>query len=257
MKKQTSNHTTSTIRSTIIVGLCLLLSSCYTQRDKRFWQDSPSLPQYEIADYQPYKISINDELLFRVITTDSKFVNVIGVGNTNTQNIISYRVYPDGTIDIPFVEPIKVAGLTTEQAARAIERKLLELIPDAEVKLMLRNKNYTVIGDAGKGIFPIYKERLNIYQALAQSGDIMLSGDRKHIKIIREREGKPEILEFDIRPSSVIDSKYYYVLPNDIIYVQREGASFYKTDGYSSLIGLLTSSVSFFTTIYYYTKFNK
>lgn len=253
--------TSSTINLTkfsiFVVSICLL-TSCYTQRDKRFWQDSPTLPQYEIVKYQPYKININDELFFRVITTDKKFVNIIGVGNNSTQNVISYRVYPDGTIDIPFVESIKVAGLSIEEASRVIEKKLLEIIPDAEVKLTLKNKNYTVIGDAGKGIFPVYKDRLNIYQALAQSGEIMLSGDRRHIKIIRETYGKqPKILEFDIRSNSVIDSEYYYIFPNDIIYVQREKASFYKADGYSALIGLLTSSVSFFTNIYYYTKYNK
>ena len=82
-------------------------------------------------------------------------------------------------------------------------------------------------------------------------------GDRKHVKIIRETEGKPEIMEFDIRPNSVIKSKYYYIYPNDIIYVQKDPASFYKANSYGSFIGLISSSISLFTTVFYFTELNK
>ena len=127
-------------------------------------------------------------------------------------------------------------------------------ITDAEVKLALGNKTFTVIGDIGSGVFNVYKEKLTIFQALAMSGDLALSGDRKHVRIIRETNGKPEILEFDIRPNSLIESKYYYVYPNDVIYVQRSKGSFYKMNTYSSFIGLITSSLSLLITVLYYIK---
>ncbi len=244
------------LKPLFLLAIILTLNSCYTQKDKRFLQTSSSLPEYDYSDYKEYKIAVNDELIFRIITEDDEFVNLIGVGNVSGSNVISYRVYPDGTIDVPFLENIKVEGKTMTEAALIIENKFKEIISkDVQVKLTLRNKVYTVLGDAGKGIFPIYKDRLNIYQALAQSGKIALSGDRKHIKIVRERNGKPEILEFDIRPQSVIESKYYYIYPNDIIYVQTESSSFYKTNSYSGLIGLITSSIALFSTVYYYTKY--
>lgn len=237
---------------------CLLLSSCYTQRDKSLLQEAKSLPRYEAKPYEAYKIQVNDELLFRIVSTDEDFVKMIDLGgNISQQNAISYRVYPDGTIDLPFINSIRVADFTIEQATDEIQKKFVQLIPDAEVKLTLANKSYTIIGEAGNGVFPIYKEKITIYQALAQSGEIALSGDRKHVKIIRERNGKPEILEFDIRSKSVIDSKYYYIYPNDIIYVQKESSSFYKSNNYSVLLSLITSSISLFTTVFYYTKFSK
>jgi polysaccharide export outer membrane protein len=218
-------------------------------------QDSKNLPQYKTINYEDYKIQVNDELLLRVISTDDEFIKMIDAGsNVNQQNMISYRVYPDGTIDLPFIDSVKVANSTVSEAAIRIQDRFRQIVPDAEVKLTLANKSYTVIGEAGNGIFPIYKDRLTIYQALAQSGEIALSGDRKHVKIIREKDGKPEILEFDIRPKSVIDSKYYYVYPNDIIYVQKENASFYKSNNYGTFIGIITSSISLFTTVLYYTK---
>jgi polysaccharide export outer membrane protein len=72
------------------------------------------------------------------------------------------------------------------------------------------------MGDANSGIYNIYKERMTIFQALAMSGDLLNSGDRRHVRIIRPKgNGEPEVLEFDIRTNTIIDSKYYYVYPND------------------------------------------
>lgn len=240
----------------VLLTSILFLSSCYTQRDKSFMQESKSFPQYEKIKYEEYKIQVNDELLFRVSSTDEDFVKLIDVGSGSSQQGISYRVYPDGTIDLPFIDSIKVAGMTVANAADAIQRRFRTIVSDAEVKLTISNKSYTVIGEVGTGVFPIYKEKLTIYQALAQSGQIALSGDRKHVKIIREMNGQPEIMEFDIRPKSIIDSRYYYIYPNDIIYVQRESSSFYKTNNYGALLGLITSSISLFTTVFYFTKLN-
>ncbi len=241
----------------VAIAFTMLLSSCYTQKDKRLLQTSRSLPTYTEADFETYKIEVNDELIFRLISTDEDFINLIDAGGSARQRVISYRVYPDGTIDLPFIDSIHVAGMTLLDATEKIQKRFQRLVIDAEVKLALANKSYTVIGEAGTGVFPVYKEQLNIYQALAQSGEIALSGDRKHIKIIREIDGIPEILEFDIRPNSVIKSKYFYIYPNDIIYVQKDPASFYKSNTYGSFIGLISSSISLFTTVYYFTLINK
>ena len=98
---------------------------------------------------------------------------------------------------------------------------------------------------------------MNIFQALAMTGDVMNSGDRRHIRIIRPRDGgqEPEILEFDMRTNSIIDSKYYYVYPNDVIYVARTKDSFYKVPNYSGFIGLITSSVALLTTVLNYVAY--
>ncbi len=232
-------------------------SSCYTQKDKTLLQKSRSLPSYQEVSFNDYKIEVNDELIFRITSTDDDFIKLIEAGGASQQQIISYRVYPDGTVDLPYIDSIRIAGKTLTDAATAIQGRFRQLVSDAEVKLTLANKSYTVIGEAGTGVFPVYKEQLNIYQALAQSGEIALSGDRKHVKIIRETDGKPEIMEFDIRPNSVIKSKYYYIYPNDIIYVQKDPASFYKANSYGSFIGLISSSISLFTTVFYFTELNK
>ncbi len=232
------------------------LSSCYNYRNMRLLQENNrSLPKYTPTTYSDYKIQVNDEIIYRLITTDETISKLISPQNSSSsQNQISYRVYTDGTIDIPFISSIHVEGLTLTEAALAIEKKFKEILPDAVVKLSLANKTFTIFGDAGSGIYPIYKDRLTIFQALAMSGDFNEASDRKHVRIIRNSEKGTQILEFDIRPKSLIDSKYYYIYPNDIIYVQREFSSFYKVNSYFSLLNVVSVSLSLLFSVLTYTK---
>jgi polysaccharide export outer membrane protein len=232
------------------------MSSCYSHRAIGYLQEPSKhngIPSYDSVPYQPYRIRVNDEIIYRLITLDETMSKMLGStsGVSATQYANSYRVYSDGTIDLPFLQPLKVAGLTEAEAQDALRDAFREIIPDADVKLALYNKQFSVIGDANAGQYYIYKEKMNIFQALAMTGDVMNSGDRRHIRIIRPRDGgqEPEILEFDIRTNTIIDSKYYYIYPNDVIYVARTRDSFYKVPTYAGFLGLITSSVALLTTV--------
>ena len=249
------------IKVFLILILTLSLSSCYNYKNLRFLQDdNKTIPVYEKSKYADYRIQVNDEIIYRLITSDETISKLISPqssqssGGNSSQNVISYTVHIDGTIDLPFVSKIKVKGLTMTEAAKSIENRLKEIIPDAMVKISLANKVFTIFGDAGSGIFPIYKEKLTIFQALAMSGDLNEGSDYRHIRIIRETEKGTRILEFDIRSKSIIDSKYYYIYPNDIIYVQREFSSFYKVNSYSGLLGVISFSLSLLFAVLNYTK---
>ncbi len=233
----------------------MLLTSCYSNRAVGLLQDRNNLPQYEKAEYEPYRLRINDEIIYRLITMDETIAKVMTQGvSTTTNDANSYRIYSDGTIDLPFLQPIHIAGLTIEEAQQVVQNTFREIIPDAEIKLTLYNKTFTIIGDINSGTYQIYKEKLSIYQALAMSGDLMNAGDRKHVRIIRPREGaEPEVLEFDIRTNTLVDSKYYYIYPNDVIYVARSKGSFYKVASYSGFLGLITSSLSLLVSVLNYT----
>lgn len=239
-----------------MILLLFTLSSCYNFQKLRLLQDNNrTLPVYNKSDYKDYKIQINDELIYRLITSDETISKIIASPSSSSgQNQISYRVYTDGTIDLPFISHISVVGLTLEEASTVIENSFKKLIPDAVIKLSLSNKTFTIFGDAGSGIFPIYKEKLTIFQALSMSGDFSETSDRKHVRIIRESEKGTQIMDFDIRPKSIIDSKYYYIYPNDIIYVQRDFSSFYKVNNYATLLSVVNFSLSLLFGVLNYKK---
>ena len=246
----------------LLAFVAVSLSSCYSHRVIGYLQEPTKqnkLPVYDSVAYEPYRIRVNDEIIYRLITMDETMSKMLGTNNISysSQYANSYRVHEDGTIDLPFLPPVKVVGLTEVEAQETLRAAFREIIPDADVKVALYNKYFSVVGDARAGQFYIYKEKMNIFQALAMTGDVMNSGDRRHIRIIRPRDGgqEPEILEFDMRTNSIIDSKYYYIYPNDVIYVARTKNSFYTVQNYSGFIGLITSSVALLTTVLNYVAY--
>lgn len=241
----------------IYILIIFTLTSCYNYQSIGLLQDNNIfLPKYEKEEFSEYKLKVNDEIIYRLMTSDETISKLITADMaTNSSFVNSYRIHPDGTIDLPFLKNIPVAGLTVIEAAKVVEDRFKELIPDANIKLTIANKTFTVIGEAANGVFPIYKEKLTIFQALSMSGLLAYTGDPKHVRILRETDKGTEVLQFDIRPKSIIDSKYYYIYPNDIIYIQTEPASFYKVANYSAFIGTITTSLSFLVTVLYYSKF--
>jgi len=239
----------------LLVSAVLMLTGCYSNKQIGLLQNRDGIPTYDSVPYEPYRLHINDEIVYRLISMDQTISKAIGADQqmSNTQYATSYRIHSDGTVDIPFLPPIRLEGLTEKEAQDTLQAAFRQIIPDADIKLALYNKNFTVLGDLGSGQYKIYKERMTIFQALAMTGDVNQKGDRKHVRIVRPNGNEPpEVLEFDIRSESIIDSKYYYIYPNDLIYVSREPGAFYKVPSYSGFIALITSSVSLLISVLNY-----
>jgi len=240
----------------VLIAVLMTLTGCYSHKAVGLLQDRKNLPHYDSAAYVPYRLQVNDEIIYRVITMDETLAKTILANNNNsgnTQYANSYRIYSDGTVDLPFMDPIRLEGLTELEAQDTVKKYMRELIPDADVKLAMYNKNFTVLGDISSGVRYIYKDRMTIFQALAMTGDLMNSGDRRHVRIIRPHgNDAPEVLEFDIRTNTLINSEYYYIYPNDLIYVSREPASFFKQETFFAAWGLLVSTLNLLITVLNY-----
>lgn len=208
------------------------------------------MPTYEQGSYQLYKLRVNDELMIRVITTDKVLSDLFPSSSGSSANQVSYRVFEDGMVEFPFLEPVKLEGLTLEEAEQLVTEKMRSFVSDIQVRLALSTNTFCVIGAAGRGYFPIYKERLTIFQALALSGGISEGGDYSKVKIIRETDEGTKIISFDIRSKSIIDSEFYYVYPNDIIYVDVSKKKFWAINSYARFLGVITSSITLLLTVW-------
>lgn len=232
----------------------MLLSSCYPIRRVGLLQDREGLPEYEKDEYEQYHLQKNDELELRVISMNPEVVLLFQQRSSSylstTSSSLTYRIYEDGTIDVPFLSKVHVAGLTLQQAEQKIDEALAGFSDDIMVKLALSTGTFCVIGDAGRGYFPIYKDRLTIYQALALCGGISPSADYGKVKILRRSDEGTKIIEFDIRPDSLVDSEYYYVYPNDVIYFDFSKRRFWAIDSYSGFLSIISSSLSMLVSVW-------
>ncbi|MFB6317411.1 polysaccharide biosynthesis/export family protein [Saccharicrinis sp. FJH54] len=249
----------------LLLFAMLSVTSCVTKKQITYLQSpTKKIPSYE--DYKPenYKVEPGDELYINVeplmeeeqgfLSTSRQIAGGSMVGRT--LSLLSYLVYDDGTIDFPYVGTIKVEGLTT----REIRQKIMDVLDDylmeqAKVTVKLVNRYISIIGDVkSPGRYEIYEEQLNIFQAIAMSGDVATYGNRAQIKIIRKVGDETVIKEFDLRSEDIIGSEYYYVVPNDVIYVEKMQGQFFRFDNFGNLFSTITSSLSFLILVLSYTN---
>ncbi len=233
----------------LLVLLCLwLFSSCVTNRTTRYLQDvEHNYPKVE--HYPEYTIQPNDELNIQIFSSNPEALKpFLGSSQGTIANQrFGYIVETDSTITLPFVSQIKVGGLTLDEAGAEVQSRLQAFVTDTfAVRVLLSNKVFYMLGEGGRGSFPVYKDRMTIFEALAAGGEPNISANRKKIKIMRNTAEGMKIMEFDLRSKDILDSEYYYILPNDIIYAERGKRSFYyQITSFSAFMGAITSTASF------------
>ena len=239
MTKQNSWKYHLTVKAVIVIALGgLLLNGCVTSKKTTYlqlYEESKYSSLYEPPE--DYKIQMGDNIYLNVRTPDparSSMFNAMGEGvmgfDEATAQIYSYAVQIDGTVELPYIGEVDVAGKTLDEAKEIIKAELSEYVNDATITVKLVNNNVTVLGEVTTpGVYPLQKERLNIFQALALAGDIDDYGDRYKVNIIRKSpEGEGTIVkEFDLTDRNIIDTEFYYIQPNDVIYVKPIKGKFF------------------------------
>lgn len=219
-----------------ILILCVVVASCVPHKNIVYLQNKEmaiDTMQIVIEKQKPYRIQINDILSVRVKALDQETVQILNpIGEENLNADGAERAYFDGfTVDlhgnirIPTLGYINVLGFTTEEIQKMIEAKLLaeqyKKTANIFVTVKLTGLRYTVYGEVSlPGTKVLYQERATIYEALANVGDITDYGNRQDVLIIRQYPQGQKIHHIDLTDRKVMQSDYYYIQPNDNIYVK-------------------------------------
>jgi polysaccharide export outer membrane protein len=131
-----------------------------------------------------------------------------------------------------------------------MEEHLKELLSHFSVDVWLANRSFSIIGDGRSQRIQIPSEKLTIFQALALSGDMSLFSDRSKIKLVRQTEAGTIVKSFDLRPKSIINSEFYYIQPNDVLYVQHTFAKYFGIEHFTTAISATLGTVSFAIIMY-------
>jgi polysaccharide biosynthesis/export protein len=214
--------------------ILLFLTSCVPYKDTIYLNKNKSNNAIEVnaEAYKPYRIQSADILNVTISALDEKMVAVFNksknVGlNASEQSAYfeGYQVDDKGEIKIPVLGNVKVVDLTVDEIAKLIENKLLQDYFTKQANLLVNVKlagiRYTTNGEiAGKGTKVVYQDRLTILEAIANAGDILDTGDKTDVTIMRKTPVGFETYVLDLTDARVINSPYFYVKPNDYIYVK-------------------------------------
>lgn len=170
----------------------------------------------------------------------------------------NYLVGTDGTIIFPIIGKLHVEGMTKNELAAQIKTKIYPRYIKEEPIVSIRFVNYSisVLGEVVRpNTYQVNNEKISIFEALATAGDLTIYGRRDNVLLIRQNNNGRETIRLDLRDKNLINSPYYYLQQNDVIYVQpndpkSRSSQLSTAETLSvSLIGTLISLTSLIVTI--------
>ena len=163
----------------------------------------------------------------------------------------TYIVDVNGDIQFPVLGKLHVAGLSTQELTKKLEKLISKDVQDPIVRVQLVNFRINVLGEVHKpGAISVKKERYSILDALADAGDLTEYGERSNVMLIREVNGKRLYQRLNLNSSAVLTSPYFYLQQNDVVYVEpneirRENAKYNQNNSYKiSVVSTIVSACS-------------
>lgn len=250
----------------ILLLVSSLFVSCIPIKDLVYLQDKGSSGEQSTVaavESKPYRVQVNDVLSVTIKAIDPKLVSIFnkteGTSTAKSETGLyfdGFTVDDHGNIRMPILGELNVIGYTLEEVRTTIEKKLLEEYFKSEANIFVTVKlagfKYTINGEVGStGTKTLYQEHVNIMEAIANSGDITTVGNRKAVTVIRQTPTGVQMHDLDLTDVNVMKSPYYYLQPNDYIYVKPLRQKTWGTGqtGIQS-IGTIITLLSLATTVY-------
>ena len=260
------------IKYVFIALVGFLLCSCVTARKVNYMQKPDrQIPTYaDTLSYEDYELRIGDRLYVYVYSLDEKIMQMYNAGGSNSSQIrqqmsngsiggsydlYTYLIDDEGYIDFPTIGKLFVQGKTTREVKAMLEQELSKLLQEIpgyatiSVEVNIVNRSFSIIG-AQSGRYMINKEKMTIFEALALAGDLGEFNSRKEVKLVREKNGVTTIKTFDARSEDIINSEFYYIEPNDIIYIRQIPGYSFGINHVTTVIGVTAATISFGVFVY-------
>ena len=242
--------------------LVYMLTSCVTSRDTNLLQNiEQNYPKVKPENYQLipgdqlsiviYAIDKETQSQFSGFAPRYAFAGQNNATQTSSDVARQYdntnyngtpiNIYADGTINFPYLGKLYVQGMTIFEVRKLMSDKLEAFAEGTTADVNLSNRYFSVLGEAGAQRYYMTNTTMTIYEALATSNSISDYGNRAKVSIIRQTEDGSILRTFDLRSKDVIDSEYYYIQPNDVIYFPQMKKRFFGgTDSFAGTISLVS-----------------
>jgi polysaccharide export outer membrane protein len=215
-----------------LIFISLIFGSCLNAQRISYFNEAKEAVYAGDLEQQDALIQKNDILDISITSLNADASAVFnttngGVGyrnsGANTMQYGGYLVNENGFIQLPMLGNIKAVSKSKSELRDFISTMIVErkLLIDPIVTIRHLNFEVTVIGEVAKpSVIAVPSEKISLVKALGLAGDITIYGKKDNILLIREADGKKTIKRINLNAASFLNSPYYYLRPNDIIYVE-------------------------------------
>lgn len=218
----------------ITVFFAVLFASCVPQKKMLYLKEAEMAAENLSKEYVndrsvDYKLQPGDNLYIRFINTidERSAASLTGESSSRYYSseaaiyLQSYTLDEEGRIELPLIGKIELKNLTIDQAKDKMQLELDKYINQTTVIVKLSNFNLTLLGEVTRpGNYKIYQTQINLFEAVAMAGNMTNFAKKDEVKIIRQTDNGSEIITVDMGKADILSSPYYYLKPNDIVYVE-------------------------------------
>ncbi len=232
------------VRLLIILSFIIFFSSCSSTKKYTYFQNIPNdttLTNLVSKDFEP-KIQKGDFLGITVASLSPENTLIYNAPQNAQGSLQGYLV--DGNGDIQFIKlgTLHVAGMTRKGLKDTLEKDLTPYLAQSVVAVGFLNRHITMMGGVSPQILPMPNDNMTILDALAASGDIGTKGKTDNVLVIREKGNSKEFKRLNLTSDSVFYSPYFYLQPNDVIYVEPRKE---KVDNTYRTFSFIMTGISF------------
>lgn len=197
-----------------------------------YYQNVANINNKELTNSYEIKIQPDDLLSINITCDDLEISKPFNINNNSSnqqsggagqsqQNGSIYLVDVNGFVNFPVLGSLKIGGLTRTELMKMFTDKVSEYIKNPLIIITIRNYKVTVQGEVGApGIYTFDTERFTLVDALIKAGDLKIQAKRNNILIIRQTDGIVTYNKVDITKTDFINSPFYYLRQNDMVYVE-------------------------------------
>ena len=243
----------------IISVVGILFVSCMTPKSINYLQrPSELIPDYpDTVGFKEYRLQKGDYINIRLYSLNEADLSLYNC-NTSAATASSdlsadnpigrlclFIVDNEGNIDYPYIGQIAVVGKTLREVKFELEEIFNKNIAKyISVDIALANRSFSIIGEGVSKRIAMPHDKITIFQALAMAGDLSEFADRSVVKLVRLTERGTIVKKFDLRTEKIIDSEYYYIHPNDVLYIQPSGIKNVGIKHVSTMLSMAISTAS-------------
>ena len=218
------------------VVLTMMFASCVPQKKMLYLKDAEMAAANISKEYVNdrsvnYKLQPGDNLFIRVLNTVDERTAASLSGDYTSRNVQltsdasiylqSYTLDEEGCIEMPLTGKIQLKNLTVDEARARLQNELDKYVNQTTLIVKLSNFNLTVLGEVTRpGMYKIYQSQINLFEAISMAGNMTNFAKNNEVKIIRQTDNGSEVVTVDMGQADILSSPYYYLKPNDIIYVE-------------------------------------
>ena len=206
-----------------------------------------------------YKLQPGDNLYIRFLNTIEQNSAAALSGDNSSRNYMSsepsiylqsYTLDEEGCIELPLTGKIMLKNMTVDQAKEKMQNEINKFVNQTTLIVKLSNFNLTILGEVSRpGMYKVYQSQINLFEAVALAGNMTNFAKNDEVKIIRQTDHGSEIITVDMGQADILSSPYYYLKPNDIVYVEplKIKQWGFTTFPYSTVFSIVTLGVTLYS----------